>query len=143
VSLRHYQEASSTDSDVYRKCSGVMRGRSSRLGNTSAIAVGTRLSGKPQESGAARRLGSSLGSGGRGGAGARSRAAELAVPRVVITAACGLDVSLRPLGVDAPVVVDEGIQAGQARAGGEEDGQEKEGPGLNPSNAEHGKSIHL
>jgi hypothetical protein len=54
-------------------------------------------------------------------AGAGSTAAKTTVIRVAETSAGGLDVGLGSLELRGAVVVHQGIQAGQAGAGGQED----------------------
>jgi hypothetical protein len=56
----------------------------------------------------------------------------------------GLDVGLGTLELDAVVVVQQGIQAGQAGAGGQEDRQQKEGLGPEKGRSPSGdQAIHV
>lgn len=72
----------------------------------------------------------------------RGRPPESTVLGVVETAAGSLDVGLRFSRVGALMVIDHGVQTGQAGAGSKKGRQEEERFGLNPSRV-HEKSIYL
>jgi hypothetical protein len=112
-------------SAVFFRESGEQDWRGSAVRNAGGIDIGVRLRSERQLA-PADRLDGYFGPRSYAGTGAAGRTAESAVLGVVEASAGGLDVRLGPAGVGALVVIYQGIQAGQAGAGRQEDCQQED-----------------